>query len=78
MAITQLSCGPVHTLVANQQYATPTRRCILRAQPFANIQISNDGTTWLLPIFDAAGQGEIAGAFIRDTTGGAQVRFLAV
>jgi len=78
MPTIQLSCGPVNTLVQNVQYATPTRRCLMRAQPFANIQLSNDGTTWLLPIFDAAGQGECAGMFIRDTVGGAQVRFVTI
>ena len=77
MATTLLTIGPVHTLVANQIYALPARVVRMRAQPVTNILISNDGTTFLGPTFDATGQADISGAFIRDSVGGAQIKLSA-
>lgn len=74
MATTLLSLGPIHTLVANQIYALPAIACRLRAQPVTNILISNDGATFLGPTFDATGQCDVVGGFIRDSVGGAQVK----
>lgn len=70
-----LTIGPAHTLVAGVAYAMPAKAVRLRAQPVTNILISNDGTTWLGPTFDATGQADVVGVFIRDSVGGAIVKF---
>ena len=70
-----LTIGPVHTLVNDQIYALPTRAVRMRAQPVTNILISNDGTTFLGPTFDATGQCDVVGGFIKDSVGGALVKF---
>lgn len=74
--MTSLTIGPVHTLVANQIYALPPRRVLIRAQPITNVQVSNDNTTFATPVADAQGQFETAAAFIRDSVGGALIRLV--
>lgn len=65
-----LTIGPVHTMVQNREYATPYRLCTMFAQPVTNIEVSNDKVTWAAPTTF-----NIASAFMRDTVGGALVRF---
>jgi len=77
MPTISLTIGPIHTLVQNVIYALPARTTRLRAQPVTNILISNDGTTFAGPTFDATGQADISGGFIRDSVGGALVKFSA-
>jgi len=74
MPTIQLSCGPVHTLAIGVVYALPAVACRLRAQPVTNILISNDGATFLGPTFDATGQTDVVGGFIRDSVGGALIK----
>jgi len=77
MPTIQLTIGPVHTLANGVIYALPARTVRMRAQPVTNILISNDGTTFLGPTFDATGQADISGGFVRDSAGGALVKLSA-
>lgn len=76
MPTTTLSCGPVQAMVQNQIYALPPTRALMYCEvAAATFELSNVVTmvpaTALTP--DANEQIEVAGGFIRCTSGNVNV-----
>ena len=72
-----ISIGPAFTTVINVIYALPARTVRMRAQPVTGVVISNDGVTFSGPTFDATGQADVSGGFLKDTTGGSIIKLSA-
>lgn len=66
-----LSPGLSVTTVQNQVYALPPCRCLLYADA-GTIEQSADGTNWTAVVL-TNNQVELAGRFLRDTVGGADI-----
>ena len=76
MASTLLTIGPVHLLVQNQSYATPTRRTMMYSDSAATMQGSTDETAWVALTL-VNNQVEVAFPFVRSTAAGTRVSFKA-
>lgn len=71
MPTISLSPGVVVKTVINQVYALPPCRCLLYADS-GTIEQSADGTNFTAVVL-TNNQAELAGAFLRDTVGGADI-----
>lgn len=69
---TQLTIGPVHTLLQNVSYALPPRKCLLYADT-GTITVSSDGTNFTAVTLTNQ-QAELAAAFIKSTAGATDIR----
>jgi hypothetical protein len=76
MPTTLLSLGPVSSLVQNQVYALPASRCLLFCEVAAAVLEQSDTVAFTLAIaitLDTNKQAEVAGGFIRCTSGAVNV-----
>ena len=70
-----IQIGPVFTMTQNVIYAVPGRRCLLFTDSGGTLQQSTDvGFTANVALTLSSGQAELAGGFIRCTTGDIRVR----
>lgn len=71
MAVTtELTIGPVHTLVSEQVYAMPGCAVWLNVNNgAATVEVSNDGSTFVAVSADSNGNVLVAAAFLKITLG---------
>ena len=66
---TLLTIGPPHTITQNVVYALPARRCLLMSSTSGIEQANDVAFTTPVALTLTSGQAEVAGGFIRCTTG---------